>query len=102
MATNIAPQMPQGNLTKSAFVGLIADEFGFSKSRSAELLDFMIDTLKVSLRESGEAKIAGFGTFKVASRAARRGKNPRTGEPVDIEESKTVRFKPAPTLKATL
>ena len=54
------------------------------------------------LVENGKVTIKGFGTFKVSTRKARTGRNPKTGEAIKIAESKTVRFKPSKELKGKL
>ena len=89
-------------LTKAAFVELIASEFELPKTRSGDVLDFVFDTLKKQLKKNGAISVSGFGTFKVAKRAARVSRNPRTGEAVKVKASKTVRFKPTPGYKDTL
>ncbi len=95
-AAKVAP------MTKAAFVDLIAAKFDLPKVRSSEVLDFVFDTVKDSLKKTGTVSISGFGTFKVAERAARTGRNPQTGATVKIAASKTVRFKPTPGYKDTL
>lgn len=56
--------------------------------------------IRDALEETGKATIRGFGTFKVTSRAARTGRNPKTGEPVDIPAQDTITFKASDALKA--
>ncbi len=90
------------SLTKTAFVDLIAQEFDLTKAKSSEVLEFMVNTMKQSLASGNDLTLIGFGSFKVARRAARSGKNPRTGEAIKIAASKTVRFRPAPAFKDTL
>ena len=90
------------NLTKAAFVERISHEFDITKVMSADVLDFMVDTIKQHLTKGGGLTMAGFGTFKVVRRAARGGKNPRTGESIKIKASKTVRFRPAPSFRNDL
>lgn len=89
-------------MTKAAFVDLIAAKFELPKVRSAEMLDFVFDTVKDSLVKTGTVSISGFGTFKVAERGERTGRNPQTGATVKIAASKTVRFKPTPGYKDQL
>jgi DNA-binding protein HU-beta len=89
-------------MTKAMFVELIAAEFELPKTRSADVLDFVFDTIKKSLKKTGTVSVSNFGTFKVAKRAARTGRNPQTGEAVKVKASKTVRFKPTPGYKDTL
>ncbi len=89
-------------MTKAAFVDLIAAKFDVPKVRSAEMLDFVFDTVKDQLVKTGTVSISGFGTFKVAERGERTGRNPQTGATVKIAASKTVRFKPTPGYKDQL
>lgn len=92
----------KGAANKAEFVELIAAQFDLPKSRSADLLDFVITTIKTQIKKTGTATVAGLGTFKVSKRAARKGRNPSTGEPLKIKASKSVRFKPTPTFKEEL
>ncbi|MFM2066782.1 MAG: hypothetical protein RLZZ584_1691 [Pseudomonadota bacterium] len=92
----------KGAANKAEFVELIAAQFELPKSRSAAVLDFVIETIKAQIRKTGTATVAGLGTFKVSKRAARKGRNPSTGEPLKIKASKSVRFKPTPTFKDEL
>lgn len=89
-------------LTKAAFVELIAAEFELSKTRANDVLDFVFESIKKSLKKTGAVSVSGFGTFKVAKRAARTARNPRTGEKVKVKAAKTVRFKPTPGYKDAL
>ncbi|MEY4748662.1 MAG: hypothetical protein RIQ60_876 [Pseudomonadota bacterium] len=92
----------KGAANKAEFVELIAAQFELPKSRSAAMLDFVIETIKSQIRKTGTATVAGLGTFKISKRAARKGRNPSTGEPLKIKASKSVRFKPTPTFKDEL
>jgi DNA-binding protein HU-beta len=92
----------KGAANKAEFVELIAAQFELPKSRSAAVLDFVIETIKAQIRKTGTATVAGLGTFKISKRAARKGRNPSTGEPLKIKASKSVRFKPTPTFKDEL
>jgi DNA-binding protein HU-beta len=92
----------KGAANKAEFVELIAAQFELPKSRSAAMLDFVIETIKSQIRKTGTATVAGLGTFKISKRAARKGRNPSTGEPLKIKASKSVRFKPTPTFKEEL
>jgi nucleoid DNA-binding protein len=91
-----------GALSKAAFVERIATRFDLSKAHSAELFDFVFATLKQNIQQAGGLAISGFGTFKVSERPARTARNPRTGAAVEVEASKTVRFKPASGFKDAL
>lgn len=68
----------------------------------ADILDALLDAMREEIRTAGNLKVAGFGTFMVRSRAARRGVDPRTQEPIQINATKTVAFRPAKVLKESL
>lgn len=65
-----------------------------------DVVDATFDAIVDMLQEDGRASYGGFGTFHVTERAARPGRNPQTGEAMTIKASKTVTFKPTPTMKA--
>lgn len=73
-----------------------------SKKAIAELMDNTFEQLARSLKKDGRFTYPGFGTFSVRKRKARTGRNPQNGAPIKIKASKTVGFKPAPTLKQTI
>lgn len=73
-----------------------------SKAQTEKALDAFIDALTEALADGQSVAFTGFGTFSVAKRAARQGRNPRTGQPVSIAASKTVKFKPGKALKDAL
>jgi DNA-binding protein HU-beta len=72
---------------------------GSSKKAAQETLDAMLGTMTLSLKRNKKVQITGFGTFAVAKRRARRGRNPQTGEAIRIKASKSVRFKAGTKLK---
>lgn len=67
-----------------------------------DTLSAVLGTLQASLKKNQKVSLAGFGTFAVTRRSARKGVNPRTGEPIKIKASKSVRFKPGRTLKTAV
>lgn len=77
---------------------------GESTKRAAEqALDAVLDAIAAGIKsKEGKVQIIGFGTFEVKKRAARQGRNPKTGEAMKIAASKSVGFKPSSTLKAAL
>lgn len=89
-------------MSKADFIERVAKRGNISKAeakRSVELvLGEMESGLKAS-RKEGKFTIGTFGTFTISKRAARKGRNPRTGEPIKIKASKTLRFKPSSQLK---
>jgi len=74
----------------------------FSKKQAAALVDGLFEAVKDALVKDGRFAIPGFGIFTVRTRAARKGKNPRTGKTIQIKASKNVAFRPAAQFKKSL
>lgn len=70
-----------------------------SKMLITEILDLAFEGIGAELKNGGEVRFVGFGTFKVSHRAASTGRNPRTGESIQIEASNRVKFTPGKELK---
>ena len=73
-----------------------------SKRLTGDILDAVFENISKAVKKEKRFAYPGFGTFTVRSRKARKGRNPQTGEEIKIKASKTVGFKPAPTLKNSL
>lgn len=86
-------------MTKTELAEQMAQDAGISKAVADTALRSCIDRIANSLKNGQEVAIVGFGTFSVANRAARTGRNPQTGEPITIKASRVPRFKPGKTLK---
>jgi DNA-binding protein HU-beta len=86
-------------MNKSEFVGAIADAAELSKADAARALDAAIETIKKALKKGESVSLVGFGTFVVRKRAARSGRNPRTGQTIKIDASKNPSFKAGKALK---
>ena len=86
-------------MNKQDLVAQVAKQADLSKSKAAEAVDAVIDTIKKSLKKGDDVRLVGFGTFSVAKRAATTGRNPRTGEPIKIPASKQPKFKAGKELK---
>ncbi|KAB2900519.1 MAG: HU family DNA-binding protein [Xanthomonadales bacterium] len=86
-------------MNKGDLVNAMADGSGLSKADAERALDAMIDAVKTELQAGGQVSLVGFGTFLVRARAARTGRNPRTGEDIKIAASKAPAFKPGKALK---
>ena len=88
-------------MTKSELIEQVVRSAGGKMSRkdADSVLDAAFATVGQALREDGRFAWAGFGTFMVRERAARRGRNPQTGNVMDIKASRTVGFKAAPGLR---
>ncbi len=86
-------------MTKADLISAIANETGFSKKDSETALGSVLGSITNSLQKRNEVRLVGFGTFKVSDRAARTGRNPRTGESIQIKASKVPTFKAGKELK---
>ena len=86
-------------MQKSDLVEKIADEAGISKAAADRALKSLLDSVTRALKKGDRVSLVGFGTFSVSKRAARTGRNPRTGETIRIKASKAPRFAPGKSLK---
>ena len=89
-------------MNKADLINALADELDESKVNAERIVNTLLDLIKKGLKKENAVQIAGFGTFKVVQRKARKGRNPRTGETIDIAASKSVGFKVGKTLKESL
>ena len=86
-------------MNKNDLVGAVADSSDLSKADAAKGVDAVFDSITSSLQGGGEVRLVGFGTFSVANRKASTGRNPRTGEAIQIPASKQPKFKAGKGLK---
>jgi len=86
-------------MTKADLVENVYQKTGFSKKESAEIVETVFDLIKSTLEEGQKIKIAGFGNFVVKEKATRRGRNPQTGEEIEISSRRILTFKPSQVLK---
>lgn len=89
-------------MNKSELVDKVAEKADLSKASAGRAVDAIVESVAESLQEGDSVTLIGFGTFSVRERAGRAGRNPRTGEVLEIQASKTVGFKPGKTLKERL
>ncbi len=80
-------------MNKNDLVAAVSNGTGLSKSDSANAVDSMLDSIAGALKSGGEVRLVGFGTFSVAQRRASEGRNPRTGEKIQIPASNHPIFK---------
>ena len=80
----------------------VAKTMDCSKAQADRAVGAVLEGIQRGLKKAGEVSIVGFGTFRVKQRAARLGRNPRTGEQIKIKASKTIGFKPGKTMKDSL
>ena len=85
-------------MTKAELVAKIASTAGITKSQAEKALDGFVSTVSGALSGGDKITLTGFGTFSVASRSQREGRNPRTGAKINIPASKVVKFKAGKTL----
>ncbi len=86
-------------MNKNDLVAAVAEAADMSKADTARAVDGVFDAISGALKARNEVKLPGFGTFSVAERAAREGRNPQTGETIQIAASKQPRFKALKALK---
>ena len=86
-------------MTKSEFIDRVAAQSGLSKKDAGTAVDAVIASIEDALRGGEEVSFTGFGKFHVAERGAREGRNPRTGETMQIAASKVPRFTAGSGLK---
>ena len=86
-------------MNKNDLVAAVADDSGLSKKDAASAVDSVIGVITDALKSGDEVRLVGFGTFAVAQRAASQGRNPRTGETIEISASKQPKFKAGRALK---
>ena len=86
-------------MNKADFIGAVAAASELSKADASRAVDAMIETVKKALRKGETVSLVGFGTFTVRKRAARTGRNPRSGETIKIKASKNPTFKAGKALK---
>jgi DNA-binding protein HU-beta len=90
------------NVNKTELVEHIAGKSDISKAAASRALASIIDAVKKTLKKGDTVTLVGFGTFSVSKRAARTGRNPRTGAALKIKAAKVPRFKPGKGLKDAL
>jgi DNA-binding protein HU-beta len=86
-------------MNKTELVAAIAEKAGLSKKDAEGAVKAFTDTVAEQLKAGEKIQLVGFGTFEVAERAARTGKNPQTGEAINIPASKAPKFKAGKALK---
>ncbi|MFM8595058.1 MAG: HU family DNA-binding protein [Chloroflexota bacterium] len=89
-------------MRKQDLIKAIAKEAKMSEAQAGAALNALIDTVEKALASGDEVTISGFGSFKVTERAAREGRNPRTGETMKIAARKSPTFKAGTQLKAAV
>ena len=86
-------------MNKTELVAAVAEQAGLSKKDAEAAVKAFTDVVAEALKAGDKIQLVGFGTFEVSERAAREGRNPRTGETMTIEASKTPKFKAGKALR---
>ena len=86
-------------MNKNDLISQVADDAGLSKADATKAVDAVLDNIAGSLSNGGEVRLVGFGTFSVTHRKATTGRNPRTGEAIQIKASNQPNFKAGKALK---
>jgi integration host factor subunit alpha len=86
-------------MTKADLVERIFEKIGLSKKEAQEIIEILFDTMRQTFIEGESVKISGFGTFNVRQKTARRGRNPKTGDKVEIKPKRSPYFKVGKELK---
>lgn len=89
-------------MNKGDLIAKIADDASISKAQAKDALDSFIDATSSTLKKGNKVTLVGFGTFSVAERAARTGRNPQTGKEIKIAAKKVVKFKVGKELADTV
>ncbi|MCA8903768.1 MAG: integration host factor subunit alpha [Hyphomonas sp.] len=92
--------MSSQTITRAEVTDAIVREVGLTRQESSDLLDRTLDLIGAALEHEDEVKLSRFGNFVVRSKAAREGRNPKTGEEAVIAARRVVTFRPSPMLKS--
>ena len=86
-------------MNKQELIAVVADQTGMARADTARVVEGLLDTITTQLKKGGEVRLVGFGNFSVSRRKASTGRNPRTGEPMNIKATSQPKFRPGKVLK---
>ncbi|MCC6921034.1 MAG: HU family DNA-binding protein [Alphaproteobacteria bacterium] len=86
-------------MNKNELIAAVADKTSLAKGDATSAVEALFDVITAALKEGDEVRIVGFGTFVVSQRKAGKGRNPQTGEEIDIPASKAPKFRAGKQLK---
>ena len=89
-------------MTKADLIEKIFEKIGLSKKESQEIIEILFDTMKQTFIEGESVKITGFGTFNIRQKMSRRGRNPKTGEEIEITPRRVITFRTSNQLKSVM
>jgi DNA-binding protein HU-beta len=86
-------------MNKQELIGQVAENTGLGRAEASRAVEAVFDTISSALQRGDEVRLVGFGTFSCSQRKASTGRNPRTGEPIQIKASSQPKFRPGKALK---
>ena len=86
-------------MNKQELIAAVAEQTGLARSDAAKAIESLLDTIIAQLKKGDEVRMVGFGNFSVSRRKASTGRNPRTGEPMNIKATSQPKFRPGKVLK---
>ncbi len=89
-------------MTKADIIESVYEKVGFSKKEAADVVEMVFDTIKETLERGEKIKISGFGNFIVREKKSRVGRNPQTGQEIEISARRVLTFRPSQVLKNAL
>ncbi|HVN89913.1 MAG TPA: HU family DNA-binding protein [Candidatus Binataceae bacterium] len=89
-------------MTKADLIEALANKLGINRGEAEKAVNIVLDDIVNALHQGERVNISGFGTFSVSTRQARTGRNPKTGESIEIAASRSAKFKPGKQLKDSL
>lgn len=92
--------MKKTNVTRKELAEAVSGKLGYPLSTCADIVDRFFDSMKASMLDGASIKLVHFGTFSVRDKNPRKGRNPRTGDSITIQERQIVSFRPSKKLRA--
>ena len=89
-------------MTKAELIETLANKLPMNKAEAEKAINIVLEDIITALKQGQRVNISGFGTFSVSDRQARTGRNPKTGESIQISASRSAKFKPGKQLKDSL
>ena len=89
-------------MTKADLIEQVYLKVGLPRTESVELVEQVLEIIKETLEQGENVKISGFGSFNIREKRPRRGRNPQTGEPLELDRRKILTFKPSQKLRIAI
>ena len=86
-------------MNKQDLIGMVAESAGLGRGEAGRAVDALLEAVTASLKRGEAVRLTGFGTFELSDRKASTGRNPRTGEPMEIMAGRVPKFRPGKALK---